>query len=204
MTRGVFLIAVSVLLAGSASGTNICPSSAPIATYTATGFSCMVGGIVFSNFTYSTPNTPVTVIPITTPLQEGLEFDATWSVSTNGPAVSLTSIIGFTLNATLENLQISFQGSSSGSGSSTLTETFNGNQLMATDPLPAFAGTFLFGPIDSPVIVTNTINVQAGGTAGTATVSKTFDNFIPPEPIPFITVGVGLLGVGLLRRRIKR
>ena len=202
--RQVFLIASGVLLAGSASASSICPSSAPIATYTASGFSCMVGGLVFSSFTYSTPTIPVTVIPITTPLQEGLEFDATWSVTTNGPPATLKSIIGFTLNATIENLRLSFGGSSTGSGTTNLTETFNGNQLTATDPLPAFAGTFLFSPIDSPVIVTNTITVQAGGTAGTATISQAFDNFITPEPIPFVTVGVGLLGVGLLRRRIKR
>src|SRR5690349_5037817 len=96
MIRCVFLIAVSVLLAGSASATSICPTSAPIATYTASGFSCTVGGLVFSQFTYSDA-TPITVIPITTPQQEGLEFDAAWSVSTNGPLVSQTSTIGFTV-----------------------------------------------------------------------------------------------------------
>lgn len=203
MIRSVFLIAVSVLLAGSASATSICPTSAPIATYTASGFSCTVGGLVFSQFTYSDA-TPITVIPITTPQQEGLEFDAAWSVSTNGPLVSQTSTIGFTVTGFLDSLRLSFQGSRTGSGAAMITENFDGNQLVASDPLPSFSEPlFLFGPIESPVITT-TITVQAGGTSGTANISKAFDNFITPEPIPFITVGVGLLGVGLLRRRIKR
>ena len=85
-----------------------------------------------------------------------------------------------------------------------MRETYNGNELLASDPLPSVAAPlFLFGPIESPVMISNEITVNAPAT-GSANISQVFDNFLTPEPIPFVTVGVGLLAVGLLRRRIKR
>ena len=83
-----------------------------------------------------------------------------------------------------------------------MRETYNGNELIANAPLPSvFEPVFLFGPIESPVMISDEITVNAPA-AGSANISQVFNNFRIPEPIPFVTVGSGLLAVRLLRKRM--
>ena len=193
-----------------------CPAGT-FSQYLAPGFTCQSGGLLFQNFNYipmgsAISASAVTVTPITTDADEGFHFHGAWSVMTNalGQTTFQDAQIIFdvsTMVPAIEELQLSYIGSSTGTGSSMVTESFDAGPLgsgtnTATDPLPSMAQVDFFFPAQA-VSVTNDV-VAISGSNGTANISDVFETFVTPEPLTLMMVGAGLLGLGLLGKRTKR
>jgi len=219
-----FLIALAPLvLASSAFATSTtCPTGlgTSLNNYLAPGFSCTTNLLTFSNWSYTDLNVPavnVSVVPQTVNGDEGFQFQSGWNVNnTNGgPEITEDSLIQFTATGPgITNLELFFNGSITGTGSANVTEQYclNGSltncpqalgQISVTNPPPGFSDQVFFAPVRS-VSVSKDILVDTGTGPGSAMISQVTNNFSSPEPLSFVLLGSGLLGLGLLRKRIKR
>jgi hypothetical protein len=181
----------------------------------------MTNGLTFSNWGYTDLNVAagtVSVTPQTVMGDEGFQFQSAWNVNnTNGGGeITEDSLISFTASGPgITNLELFFNGSVTGTGSANVTENYclNGplsgcpvgdsGQIKVTNPPPGFNDQVFFNPVQS-VSVSKDILVDTGRGTGSAMISQVTNNFSSPEPLSFVLLGSGLLGLGLLRKRIKR
>ena len=190
---------------------------------------CTIEDKIFSDFSYSSSAqggataiaaSGITVTPITTPLDPGLQFQANWSASSGQVS---DSSIGFTVTtlsgaALIEDASIvQLGGSVVGTGTANLGEgicvgfncqntTFTLNTLNTTDAALIKLGDHQIFTPTGQVRATKDIGV-AGNGSGFASVSLMSDQFseIPqvPEPGTITLFGTGLLGcAAILRRRV--
>ena len=181
----------------------------------AVSFTC--GGLTFSNFNAVDAGN-------TSGLQVNL-VDATFDAATGWVVLS------FNPNMTLPNEDMWFfykvTGSileldltNNGSGNTSIFErgcsspttasgacSVAGTQLGKTDLIASggsatvFSGAF---PVTSPVYVYKDIQtLQGTGTTHLTSFSQSFHTPTVPEPVTFSLMGVGLLGLGLLRKRMR-
>jgi hypothetical protein len=219
MNRFYMILLAPLVLASSAFATSTtCPTS--LTAYLAPSFSCMTNGLTFSNWSYTDLNVPaanVSVVPQTVLGDEGFQFQSAWNVNnTNGGGeLREDSLISFTASGSgITNLELFFNGSVTGTGSASVTEQYclNGTltncpvplgQISVTNPPPGFSDQVFFAPVQS-ISVSKDILVDTGSGVGSAMISQVVNNFSSPEPLSFVLLGSGLLGLGLLRKRIKR
>jgi len=172
------------------------------------------------------PAGSINVLPLTSTGDEGFQFSAGWNVGTQSGGISAfqDSLITFTVStvnnqATLDQLNLFFNGSISqnSTGLSGVTEQFclggsllgcsanNEGQLRVTNPPPNFNDSKTFAPVNS-ISVSKDINVTSGvnGTATISQVVNTFQQTGVPEPTSYLLLGSGLLGLGMLRKRVTR
>jgi hypothetical protein len=193
---------------------------------------CIINNLLFDNFSdqesaagkaVALTSSAITVTPDFVSLDEGLQFSASWNVSTPS---SMDSAISFTVQtvngkATLDDISLSATETQTGSGNSGVIESYCLGSLKATNHCPSSLQTISVsnppanndGPVTqnyslvSALSVTKDIDVAAGA-SGTASISVVNNNYSQigsvPEPISFVLVGVGLLGVGLMRKRSRR
>jgi hypothetical protein len=208
-----------------------CPSGGFDQYLLVPNFSCTTGNLVFSNFSYSASANPpgikipasgITVTPLLTTGDEGFQFNSSWSVSSSGGASSIDSVIFYTVStlnnaATIDDLFLSDNGTQTLTGIASVTEQWcvansiancpvgGLNQIFVSNPGTPNNATAVFGPITS-LSVSKDISVASGsnGTATITTVTNNFSQVGVPEPASFVTLGGGLLGIGLLRRRARR
>lgn len=171
----------------------------------------------------------ITVTPDATLLDEGLSFNASWFVSSPAAIDSAISFTVQTVNGadTLDDISLSATETYVGNGNAGVIETYcvgslagAGNHCPSTlqtiavsDPPANNNGvvTQTYG-LTNELSVTKDIDVSAGypsdGQPSIASISVVNNNYSQigsvPEPISFVLVGVGLLGVGLMRRRSRR
>jgi hypothetical protein len=231
--KTLLIFAAMILAATSAMASGACTQES-LNNYLVPGFSCSIDNLMFSNFGYSGAGSPVgnaipaggiDVTPLTTALDVGLQFNPGMSVGTQpgGASAFQDSLITFTVStvngaATLEDLGLFFQGSFTGTGTSSVTENYclggsllgcpgaNAGQLKVTNPPPVFNDATSFAGVTS-ISVSKDINVTSGtaGTANTSMVVNTFSQFSQvPEPMSMVMLGAGLMGIGLLRKRAVR
>ena len=212
----------AVMLAPSASAAAACVNGT-YATYV--GTSCTIDGLLFSNFDFGSSGTTVldasTVsVKVINGPTFGFEFDTSMSVGANQTEDIL---IGFIVSGTISDLHASFNGAYSGTGTSSDTETYcqNGTALppaancsgtgqvldqvkLTNPPFVLTVPPVDFVPSLTTIAISKDINVS-GGPNGTATISQITDTFSTPvpEPVTFSLMGVGLLGLGLLKKRIR-
>jgi hypothetical protein len=221
MKKMLVLFAALVLVTSFAAATPTCTAET-LNNYLAPGFSCEIDNLLFSNFTYTdTANgtapiasSAVGVTPITTPGDEGLEFNAGWSVSTPAEEDSNIGFIVSTVNHadTIDFLDLEFNGRYSGTGTSSVTENYCAGgtlsscpttvgQIAVTNPPTVLSVTSEdFTPVNT-LQVSKDVNVSAGslGTASISDLNNTYGQV--PEPGTLGLLGGGLVALGLVRRR---
>jgi hypothetical protein len=215
----VFL--ASLMLASTAMATTTSCQTGSLTSYLASGFSCQSGSLIFSDFEYQgtgSDASSIIVKPLTASDDEGFQFQGGWSAhSVNRTSTSEDSQITYTVQhpgGLIDTLSLAFGSSVSGTGVSTVQERFclgasfvscpNAEQgsIVLTNPGAMFSNRAFFAGVGT-VSVTKEINVTSG-VSGTASIANVTDTFSSPEPLSFVLLGTGLLGIGLMRRRLSQ
>jgi hypothetical protein len=196
--------------------------------YLVANFSCTSGNLIFSGFSYAgsanpsnivIPASGINVSPIVTTGDEGFKFSAGWLVGNLTPGISsfqysliqyvVTDIEGIT------DIELNFNAQPSGTGAAGVTENFclgaatvvgcpanKSGQVAVTDPPLKLGNSIVFSPVTS-IAISKDISL-ASGINGTARLVQLTDQYsqIVPEPLSLSLAGLGLIGLGLVRRRL--
>jgi hypothetical protein len=216
------LFLASLLLASSAlaTTTSSCQTGSMM-SYLVSGFGCQSGSLTFSGFDYrgTGPSaSSITVSPLSVFDNEGFQFQGGWSVSSqNGISNSQEAHISYTVQhvgSLIDTLSLSFGSSVTGTGIASVTEQFclgysldncphvNQGLVEVTNPGSGFSNRAFFAGVSSIAVSKDILLIS--GTNGAASISHVTDTFSSPEPLSFVLLGTGLLGIGLMRRRLNR
>lgn len=224
LKKHLLLLIALALTATAAFATPVCDNNTAGngATYFGGGYSCQIGDLLFSNFSYTAsgsdiiPASQVTVDTVTG-TDIGLSFHAPWTA-----AAGMTSdgTIDFTVSVLgggnlLEDFGLAQTSGVSGTGTASVAEngcgpapclatggsiyvlTFQANGATSAQGETTFTPT-------SSVSVEKDISVNGNG--GFATISVVQDTFsqTAPEPLSLGFVGGGLVVLGFLRRGSRK
>jgi hypothetical protein len=183
-----------------------------VSTYTASGFSCSVGGVTFSDISVNVVTTgsgsvalgSFTPFDIIVNGAEEFGLYLNYDATTGGTADSKADV-AWTYNVAgslLGDAYMTFTGSSTGTGTATLSETLsNGVSLSLTSPGSTSA---TFSPIASLGVIKDQNDFS--GSAGSAETSIVGNGFslVTPLPASLPLFGTGLVGLWGLRKRQKK
>ena len=189
-------------------------STSTLSTYLTAGFSCTIGSLSFSDFTYSNasfggatavPSAGITVTPLTG-TEEGFQFEAPWSASADQ---GVDSAIGYTVTATsgtINDLVLSMAGFSVTPGGNVSVAETSATPLLSLLVFDNQTGVQAVDTITGLSVTSLTLvkDIALSGNTGTATLSivdNKFSTTNTPEPASILLFGAGLIAIGDYFRR---
>jgi hypothetical protein len=213
-TNCALLIGVAALSTGLASAASVCVTTTVDVTTLNAGGGCTVGGLTFNNFQVSAGTVGITGINNPGTGGVGLNFnpnltnsatlnDIHFSFSVTGPANSISSVY-------------LYDGATFVTGSASIGEEIcnslgvNMSGLCASGPGTALANLNANGgqqasaifAAQTTVYVWKDINI--GGDAHLSSFDQNFGTSAVPEPATFSMLGLGLVGLGVMGRRLRK
>lgn len=196
--------------------------TATLAVYDATGFSCTIGDLTFSDFSYSSsgailiPDTSVTVTPETTAGETGFRFNAPWFAPSDGS--TLDSFINYTAACdtacSIDDWVLAIAGVSA-PGDAIVNVAETANELTSSLSVGSSGGvnkltdSGTFAPVGSLTVGKDILIYGGTGSTGlVAQVSSVTNLFSTTSTVPepsLAIVCLGLLGlVPVARRKFVR
>jgi len=218
--RKVFVVLTAILIGTWLAGAAPLCQQGTLADYLALQEGCQIDDKVFSNFTYTSAAgggaapvlaAGVTVNPISTSLNPGFLFTASWSVVSGQ---SQDSHIGYTVTVnpggfTITDVSATMSGyGATLPGSISVAENVDSANLFLSYPGGLTSQVVDITATRGPLYVVKDISVSGGllGLGGAAAVSGVANQFSEsgiPEPLTLLLMGSGLLALGALRLRKK-
>ncbi len=207
LSIGLGIGATALLMTAGPAKAATCPSNDPLSVVAAPGFSCTLGDKTFSDFSFSTDLSthilftinPLTGDDVVTFSRDGALYNT--GANTFGYMVSIgpTAAPGTTIDEHTLGIDVS-----TALPPSTITDHFTGNNsgnhvITATNG-GTFAVATLPGDTSEMVMITATQPAKAQLNSLTNDFGQSTSTGVP-EPMSLSLFGLGLLGLGLVRRR---